>query len=380
MGLTAASAGVGDLDGGDVSAPRAVSPAARSLQALPKAHLHVHLDGAYPRAAVEALAARRGRSFEVPPAFGDVWEFFAAYGTVPALVESHEDLAGLCRALVTAEAAESVVFLEPAIEPQLYAPRLGSLRQVTRTMLAAFAEAAQDAGIEVGANLTINTDEDLTIAADLATVAAEYAGRGVTALGTAGFVEPAGLARYAASARIARAAGLSVVSHAGQTGGPSSIVEALDEVGARRLSHGFRAVESDRLLQRLAEEGIGCDVCPVSNVALGVVPNLEQHPAPRLQAAGVSVTLNADDPLWFGRSITDQYEIARQVWALDDHDIATFARAGALADGMSGETRQRLMDGVAAWLTEGVEHETDRLGCVRDQPGQPDQSGALGPS
>jgi adenosine deaminase len=94
-------------------------PPQRSLRALPKAHVHVHLDGSYPREAVAALAARKGVGFLVPDRFDDVWQFFDAYGTVPRLVETHEELAALCRALVVHEAAEGVAYLEPAIEPQL---------------------------------------------------------------------------------------------------------------------------------------------------------------------------------------------------------------------------------------------------------------------
>ncbi|MDQ0435918.1 adenosine deaminase [Kaistia dalseonensis] len=327
----------------------------RSLRRLPKAHLHVHLDGSYPFYAVEALARRRGVPFSVPQDFPDVWTFFDAYSTVPALVESHEDLAGLCRALVHAEAAEGVIYLEPAIEPQLYAPRIGSLEQVTLTILNAFAEASRDTGIEVGALLTINTDENFEIAEDLARIAANHAGRGVTGLGTAGFVEPGNLGRYRSSARIAQAVGLPVVSHAGQTGGADSIREALDELGATRISHGFRAIECSDLVDRLAEGRICCDMCPVSNVRLGVVADLARHPAPRLQAAGVPITLNADDPLWFSAGITDQYEIARSVWGLPDTAIASFAQAGALAAGMSMGTRDRLLGGVNAWLDKGNE-------------------------
>jgi adenosine deaminase len=328
-------------------------PPRRSLRSLPKAHLHVHLDGSYPLNAVRALAERRGIAFEVPASFPDVWSFFDAYGTVPKLVETHEDLACLCRALVHAEAAEGVVYLEPAIEPQLYAPRLGTLEVVTETMLGAFAEAGRDAGIEVGALLTINTDENLEIAEDLARIAADHAGTGVTGLGTAGFIEPGNLRRYRSSAQIAQAAGLPVVSHAGQTGGPDSVEEALNELGAERLSHGFRAIESTRLVERLADEQIVCDMCPVSNCRLGVVADIISHPAPQMLAAGVPVTLNADDPLWFSTGITDQYSIARNDWGLADEEIARFARAGALAAGMSSGTRERLLTGVDAWLTRG---------------------------
>ncbi|GAB7071836.1 adenosine deaminase [Mycobacterium hodleri] len=323
----------------------------RSLRDLPKAHLHAHLDGSYPVAAVQELAQRRRTPFDRPAQFPDVWAFFDAYGTVPALVETREDLAGLCRALVHQEAEEGVVYLEPAIEPQLYA-RLGTLTAVTDTILRAFAEAATETGIEVGATLTINTDADEEIAVELASVAAAFAGTGVTALGTAGFVEPAGLHRYTAAADKARAAGLPIVSHAGQTGGPDSVREALDVLGASRLSHGFRSIENPELMARLAADQVCCDVCPVSNVALGVVADLASHPAPALLKAGVPVTLNADDQLWFGVGITGQYEIARRTWALDDHTLAEFARSGTSARGMSTSTKTRMTTAIDAWLQE----------------------------
>ncbi|WP_197381726.1 adenosine deaminase family protein [Mycolicibacterium mengxianglii] len=330
----------------------APAPPTRSLRDLAKAHLHVHLDGSYPLAAVQALARQRGRPFHHRGDFADVWAFFDAYGTVPALVQTHEDLAGLCRALVHQEHSEGVVYLEPAIEPQLYAPSLGTLKNVTVTMLRAFAEAAADTGVEVGANLTINTDSDEELAGELASLAADFAGAGVTALGTAGFVEPAGLHRYSAAADLARAVGLPIVSHAGQTAGADSVLEALDVLGASRLSHGFRSVESAELVNRLAAEKICCDVCPVSNVALGVVADLATHPAPALIRAGVPVTLNADDQLWFGVSITGQYEIARHAWGLDDRTLANLALYGRSAVGMSTGTRNRMAAAVATWLQE----------------------------
>lgn len=323
----------------------------RSLLELPKVHVHAHLDGSYPVAAVQALAMRQDAQFTVPQAFGTVWEFFDAYGSVPHLVRDLDDLRGLCRALVAAEAALGVRYLEPAIEPQLYAPRLGDLATVTAAIVDALQEAAADAAIEVGANLTVNTDQDEDSAEDLAKVAVQFAGRGVTALGTAGFVEPAGLARFATAAAIAREAGLQIVAHAGQTGGPESIREALDELGASRISHGVMAVLDPDLVARLAEERIVLDVCPVSNVRLGVSGTLDTHPAPRLIAAGVPVTLNADDSLWFGRSVLDQYAIARDTWGLGDRELVDVASAGLLIPGMSPRTRSEYEVSLASWFT-----------------------------
>ena len=331
----------------------------RSLTALPKVHVHAHLDGSYPREAVLALARRRGVPLDLPvrggPAatgagWSDVWAFFEAYGRVPALVADLDDLAGLCRALVAQEAAEGVVYLEPAIEPQLYAPRLGSLREVTRVVVDALGEAGREHSVEVGAILTLNTDQDEPIAAELAAVAAEFAGRGVTAFGTAGFEEPSDLQRFTGAAATARAAGLPVVAHAGQTGGWECVAEAVDVLGATRISHGVRSVENPDLVRRLADEGIVLDVAPVSNVALGVVPDLAAHPAPALHAAGVGITLNADDQLWFGRGVSDQYAVAREVWELSDTDLAALAGHGLRIEGMSPATRHRLGAGLLEWL------------------------------
>jgi adenosine deaminase len=343
----------------------------RSLTALPKVHVHAHLDGSYPREAVLDLARRRGVPLDLPVRGGaaaagegwsDVWQFFEAYGRVPALVQDLDDLAELCRALVAQEAAEGVVYLEPAIEPQLYARRLGSLREVTRVVVDALGDAGRQHSVEVGALLTVNTDQDEPIAGELAAIAAEFAGRGVTAFGTAGFEEPSGLQRFAAAAATAHAAGLPIVAHAGQTGGWECVAEAVDVLGATRISHGVRSIENPVFVRRLVDEGIGCDVAPVSNVALGIVADLAAHPAPALHAAGVGVTLNADDQLWFGRSVTDQYAVAREVWGMSDAELAALAGHGLRIEGMSPATRHRLGAGLATWLDHSPSAPTTPAG------------------
>ena len=121
---------------------------------------------------------------------------------------------------------------------------------------------------------------------------------------------------------------------------------ALDGNGTAAL----RVGATPDLLARLAADGIGCDVCPVSNVRLGLIPDVALHPAPQLIAAGVPVTLNADDQLWFSTSITDQYTLARQVWGLNDETLALVALSGTRAAGMSSSTRQEFVDAVDAWL------------------------------
>src|SRR5690606_11338069 len=115
---------------------------------------------------------------------------------------------------------------------------------------------------------------------------------------------------YEPAFAIAREGGVASVPHAGETAGPASIRGALDALGANRIRHGVRAVEDDALLAELAERGIVCDVCVVSNVKLGVAPSLEEHPLPRLLAAGVRCTVNTDDPTFFGVDLPAEHEAA----------------------------------------------------------------------
>ena len=327
----------------------------RSLTALPKVHVHAHLDGSYPREAVLALARRRGVPLDLPvrggPAatgegWSDVWAFFEAYGRVPALVADLDDLAGLCRALVAQEAAEGVVYLEPAIEPQLYAPRLGSLREVTRVVVDALGEAGREHSVEVGAILTLNTDQDEPIAAELAAVAAEFAGRGVTAFGTAGFEEPSGLQPL----------------HRGGRDGPGGGVagrrprRADRRLGVRRGGH-RRPGRDPHLPRRPLGREPGLRAAPrrrghrlrrrprLQRGAGDRRPTLASHPAPALHAAGVGITLNADDQLWFGRGVSDQYALAREVWGLR-HRPRRPRRARSRIEGMSPATRHRLGAGL----------------------------------
>jgi adenosine deaminase len=316
---------------------------------LPKVHVHAHLDGSYPREAVLRLARRRGVQFEFPAAFVDVWDFFDHYGRVPALIEDLGDLAILCKELVAAAAAENVVFFEPAIEPQVFAPRLGSIDRVTGTMVTALQEAAIEYDLQVGANVTINTDQDAPLAHNIARAAMRWVGGGVTAIGTAGFWEPADFRPYVSAVRLAADAGLQVVAHAGQMEGRKSILAALDEIGATRISHGVLATEHPEVLARLADEQIVCDICPVSNVRLGVSTSIREHQVGALVAAGVPVTLNADDSLWFDHGVTDQYTLVADHLGWDSHAIADIARNGALLPAITENRRQQLLTGIDRW-------------------------------
>jgi adenosine deaminase len=330
-----------------------VSGHRRSTVTLPKSHLHIHADGSFPRAAVHELARRRGGSAPEPPErFDDTEEFFRRYTQVCDLSGSLDDLAGLCAALVASEREHGVIYLEVGVEPQMYAPRLGSLDEVLAAMVAGYREGAAAGGIEVGCMVGVNTDHPVAFAEEAADSAVRFAGEGVVAFGTAGFVEPAGLSRFRPAVDRARSAGLRIVAHAGQVGGPESVVEALDELEPDRIAHGINAARDPIVLGRLATEGVVCDVCVTSNVRLGMVSSYAEHPLPRMLEAGVPVTLNADDEYWFGSSIADEYELARDLFGLSDETLARMALAGTNRTGMSDETRRSMVEQIESWLAD----------------------------
>jgi adenosine deaminase len=321
----------------------------RPTRGLPKAHLHLHLDGSYPRAAVAALARRRGVDWSVPDTFTSTTDFSTRYLEVPRLVATLDELADLCRQVVHHEADQGVVYLEPGVEPALSA-HLGDADTVLATVIDAFAAAGAETGVEVGVMLGINTDHGVDVAEPIAALAVRRAGRGVVAFGTAGFGEPARLADYAPMVRVVRDAGLRIVCHAGQVGGPDSVREAIDALAPDRIAHGVQSVRDPALLAELAERGIVCDVAVTSNVRLGVAPSVEEHPIAAMLAAGVPITLNADDELWFGSGVDDEYELVRRTFGISDGDLAGIARAGTLASGMSAATARRIAEGAASWV------------------------------
>jgi adenosine deaminase len=184
----------------------------------------------------------------------------------------------------------------------------------------------------------------------LARLAVRYADRGVVGFGLSND-ERRGLARdFDRAFAIARQGGLLAAPHGGELAGPASVRDCLDDLHAQRVGHGVRAAEDPVLLRRLADSGVTCEVCPASNVALGVYDRPEDVPLRRMFEAGVPMALGADDPLLFGSRLAAQYGIARTAHAFTDEELAALARQSVLASRAPREVRDRLLSGVDAWL------------------------------
>jgi adenosine deaminase len=324
----------------------------RDLRQLPKAHLHVHLEGAMRPSTVVDLAEHYGAQPPDPPD-GSFETFIRLYRAAAAVLRTPDDYVRLVAEVVDDAAADGVVWLEPA---EWLAPgqpeRLGlaDAQAVLDLLLDAGRQASARTGVAIGWMMSSNRTRPVEEAIDLARLASHYAGRGVVAFGLAddelrGRPEP-----FAAAFEIARAAGLVAAPHAGEHGGPDSVRGALDALGARRIQHGVRSAEDPELLRRLADSDVCLDVCPTSNVQLRVVESLAEHPLPTLLAAGVQVSLNADDPLFFGSGVLAEYELARHSFGLDDAALARIAACSIRASGAPPELKKSALAGIDRWL------------------------------
>jgi len=328
----------------------------RDLQRLPKAHLHLHLEGSMRTTTLGELAEQYELG-QPPAADGTFSTFLEQYDMACQVLRSPADLERLVREIVEDAAADGAVWVEPAywIQPAKV-ERLGLQRteQALEIALDAAARAARDTSIGVG--LMMSTDRRMSSneAVELAHLASRYAHKGVVSFGLAGDETLGTPERYAEAFAVARSAGLLATPHAGEHGGPESVRSALDALGAQRILHGVRAVEDPRLLERLAAEDVCLDVCPTSNVHLQVVPTIRDHPLPALLAAGVKVSLNADDPTFFGSGLLGEYTLARDVFNLDDSALAHIARCSILASGAPESMQTSARAAIDAWLAAPV--------------------------
>ncbi len=333
----------------------------RRLDLLPKAHLHLHFTGSMRRVTLAELAAAHG--ITLPDALLGGWpprlratdergwfRFQRLYDAARAVLRTESDLRRLIAEMAFDERAEGSGWLEYQVDPSGYAARFGGLSAFTELILDATAQAARAAGIGIGVVIAANRTRHPLEARTAARLAASWAGRGVTGFGLSGDERQGDPAGFAPAFRIAARAGLLSVPHGGELLGPGSVRACLDELGAHRIGHGVAAAADAALTARLAERGTTLEVCPASNVALGVAATPADVPLRTLLGAGVRVALGADDPLLFGSRLTAQYEIARHVHGLTDHQLADLARASVLGSAAPSDVRERLLRGIAGWL------------------------------
>jgi adenosine deaminase len=327
----------------------------RPLFELPKAHLHIHLEGAMRPATLAELAETYGVAVPAIRGYGSFTEFVGQYRAACAVLRTPEDLRRLVREVVEDAAAAGAVWVEPQFYPLHHTETVGSATEMIHLVTEAGREAAARLGIGFGAMIAADRTCEVDEASTLARLAAEHADAGVVAFGLAndetGFPpEP-----FHKAFAIAAEAGLISAPHAGELAGAESVRGALDVLHAQRIGHGVRAIEDPELVRRLAEDEVCLDVCPTSNVLLSVVGSLAEHPLPALLDAGVRCSINGDDPLLFGPGLLEEYEVARTRLGLDDERLARVARYSIEASGAPADLVARAETGIDAWLAAETE-------------------------
>ena len=291
---------------------------------------------------------------EVPSTsgYGDFTVFSSMYIAACGVLRRSEDLARVVHEVVEDAANDGAVWVEPSFEPFVHVSTFGSLEAVLDIVVSAGSDAARATGIGVGIMVATDRTADPANAVEAARVAIKYVDDGVVSFGLDNDEVLGPPERFADAFSIARDGGLLSTPHAGELVGPASVIGALDTLGANRVLHGVRAIEDPDLVDRLVAEDVCLDVCPTSNIMLGVAKSLEDHPLGALLDAGVACSVNADDSLLFGPGLLDEYELCRESFGFDDDRMASIAKASLLASGASDGLKSAAVDAVARWAVE----------------------------
>jgi adenosine deaminase len=282
--------------------------------ALPKAELHLHIEGTLEPELAFELAARNGVALSYRDvealrgaySFSDLGSFLGLYYECMAVLRTAEDFADLASAYLARARADGVTRVEMFFDPQVHLSRGVPLTEVIGGLRTAADRSAAGGGPQVALIACFLRDRGPDDAAKTLEELSPHAGQLLAVgLDSAEVGYPPG--DFAAVFDAARGLGLHTVAHAGEEGPPDYVWQAIDLLGVERVDHGIRSVEDPALLRRLAADRTPLTVCPLSNVRLRCVPAIAEHPLPRLLDAGVNVTINSDDPAYFGGYVADNY-------------------------------------------------------------------------
>ena len=330
------------------------------LVALPKAHLHLHLTGGMRHATLMELAD--GHGIRLPERLvdpdADDWKllgwprFQRLYDLARGVLRTADDVTRLIREIAEDENAAGSRWCELQVTPTGYAARLGDVVTAMDVFTDALADAERRTGVGMRLVVAANRTRPSWEAEQLARLAVRFADRGVVGFGLSNDERTGRVDDFSKAFRIAREHGLIAVPHAGELLGAGAVRRTLEELQPRRIGHGVRAAEDEAVLKSLADAGVACEVCPASNVALGVFDGHELVPLRPMEAAGVAVVLAADDPLLFGAGLVDQYAAVRDAHGYDAGDLARLARASVDHSTMPGATRGTMHADIDAWLAD----------------------------
>ncbi|GGX51402.1 adenosine deaminase [Streptomyces minutiscleroticus] len=331
---------------------------------LPKAELHLHIEGTLEPELAFALAERNG--VELPYAdedalrevysFSDLQSFLDLYYELMAVLRTEQDFADLADAYLARAAAQGVRHAEIFFDPQAHTSRGVGIGTVVEGLARALDRSEERHGVSTGLILCFLRDEPAESALETLEAARPYLHRIVgVGLDSAEVGNPP--AKFRAVYEAAAALGLRRVAHAGEEGPPEYIAEALDVLGVERVDHGLRCMEDPALVERLVRERVPLTLCPLSNVRLRAVEDLAHHPLPAMLDAGLLCTVNSDDPAYFGGYAEDNLRAVRDTLGLSRERLRELARNSFLAAFLDHDEERR-----ARYLAEVEAYDFEREG------------------
>ena len=324
------------------------------LASLPKAELHLHIEGTLEPEMMFELARRNrvGLPYASVEAvrhayvFSDLQSFLDIYYAGCAVLNEEEDFYELAFAYLQRAASQGVRHAEIFFDPQTHTARGIPIEVVVKGLHQALVD-GQKLGITASLILCflrhLSADDAMTTLKAALVLRDKFIAVG---LDSSEVGNPP--SKFQGVFDVARSEGLLAVAHAGEEGPPSYIWEALDLLQARRIDHGVRCLHDDRLVERLVVEQVPLTVCPLSNVKLRVFPDLRQHNLRLMLERGLRVTVNSDDPAYFGGYIEDNYRQVTEALTLSDDQLVTLARNSFLASFLPDSDKQRYLSEIDA--------------------------------
>ncbi|MBO0662390.1 adenosine deaminase [Jiella sp. MQZ9-1] len=315
---------------------------------FPLAELHCHIEGAAPPALVQELASRYGVDVSAILRNGAyVWHdfssFITAYDLASTVFRTEADYADLAHAYLTGIAADGALYAELFISPD-HATASGIAPE---RYAAGIADGIARARAETGIEARMIVVGVRHLGAEAVEAAARFAAEAtvplITGFGLAGDERQGDPRDFIRAFDIARDAGLGLTAHAGELCGAESVRSAIAALKPSRIGHGVRAIEDQDLVRQIVDAGIVLEICPGSNLALGVFPSLAEHPLKRLFEAGVRVTLGSDDPPFFQTDLRREFALAAKIGLDAAHRLA-FTRTALEAAFIEEDVRRQLLD------------------------------------
>lgn len=316
---------------------------------LPKIELHLHHEGAAPPDFIRQLAHEKKMDLsgifrdDGGYDFRDFTHFLSVYEAASEVLTGPEEFHRLTLAILEESAANGVVYSETFLSPDFCG---GGDLVAWRDYLAAIQDAADEAekrfGITLRGIVTCVRHFGPDSAKKAALCAADTAGDWIVGFGMGGDEGMGHQGDFVWSFDCAREAGLHLTTHAGEFGGPESVRDAVRILGVERIGHGVRAIEDADLVQELVDRSVVLEICPGSNVVLGLFPDFASHPIARLRDAGVAVTVSTDDPPFFHTTMRREYEMLNQAFGWDVDDFAALNATALAAAFCDDATRDRV--------------------------------------